>query len=127
MKKLSKLTLLILLVTFIIAVIPANAVSIIALDDIDYYSDDIPADKLDQIIKLMYGIFDDEITPRSSNPLCWVGLHSKQTGAIITTYHNYYSANPKCLRTITRVEYCTRDSCTWIIVTGESSSRIVCC
>ena len=127
LKKTRKLMLLLLIATLIISIIPANAVSSTKLDNIDYYSDDIPVDKLDQIIKSMYGIFEDDITPRSSNPLCWVGLHSKQTGTIFTIHHNFYSTHPKCRETRTNVEYCTRDSCTWIIVTGESSMRILCC
>ena len=131
MKKIRKKMLLALIMALIITLtltaLPATAISGISLDDIDYYSDDIPAKKLNLIVNAMYGISNDEITPRSSNPLCWIGLHSKQTGTVVTTEHRISATNPRCRQTRTFVEYCTRDSCSYYVITGETSGSIVCC
>lgn len=128
MKKTSKKILLALVMALITTVtlttLQANAVSNTTLNGIEYSSDNIPAEKLDNIVKAMYGVSDD-ITVVPYNLLCIFG-HSKTTGAVKTTEHNYYTAAPKCKITYTDVEYCTRSGCDYFVVTGESTSRTSC-
>ena len=93
------------------------------LDDIEYTSEDIPTEKLEQIIKAMYGI-DDE--PERGNIFCIFG-HSKATGIAKIIEHRYYPAAPKCRETNSYIEYCTRSGCDYFVVIAQSSGRIVCC
>lgn len=123
-KKILLTLIMVLITTVVLTTLHANAVSSTTLDGIEYSSNDIPAAKLDQIIKQMYGVSDD-IRVAPYNLLCIFG-HSKTTGAVITTEHNYYTANPKCKVTNTYVEYCTRSGCDYFVVTGESTSRTGC-
>ena len=137
MKKINKKFLLILAMTIISTVmlmtLQTAAVSgEIKLDNIEYYSKDISAEKLEQIIKSMYGI-PAEKPIEKGNILCIFG-HSKANGKVIATEHNYYSTAPRCRETISTVEYCTRNGCDYFAVNGcdyfavlnTSYNRIVC-
>ena len=128
MKKINKKAVLALTIALISSVmlmaLQANAVSDVKIDNIEYSSTDISAEKLEQIIKMMYGIYaNTESTSRSI--LCIFG-HSIQTGGVCATEHNYYSTAPRCKETNIKVEYCTRNSCNYFITTGQSISRVGC-
>ena len=129
MKKINKKFLLILVMTIINTVmlmtLQTAAVSReIKLDNIEYSSENIPAEKLEQIIKSMYGI-PDEKPIEKGNILCIFG-HSKANGKVIATEHNYYSTAPRCRETHTNIEYCTRNGCDYFAVLNTSYNRIVC-
>ena len=106
-----------------LSTLQATAVSDAKIDLMEYSSRDIPKEKLEQIIKAMYGV-DGETEP-SRNLLCIFG-HSKTTGKITITDHNYYSTAPKCRQTISYVEYCTRSGCDYFTTLSQSVSRITC-
>ena len=92
------------------------------IDNTEYSSEDIPTEKLEQIIMAMYG----SVEPNNRNIFCIFG-HSKATGGIRITEHNYYSTVPKCKATTYEIEYCTRNGCDYFVVTNESSIRVGCC
>jgi hypothetical protein len=130
MKKTRKKFLLMLIMVFISAVtlmtLQATAVSgETTLDNIEYSSEDIPAEKLEQIVKSMYGI-SDEKPMEKGNVLCIFG-HSKATGTTKTIEHRYYSTAPKCKETFSHIDYCTRSGCDYYVIVGQSINRIVCC
>ena len=121
MKKRSKRILLLIMVfTLMLTTLPANAVSREArYDSIEYSSEDIPKEKLEQIFKAMNGISDSsEENPRSI--LCIFG-HSKATGTIRTIEHRYWATAPRCRETISAFEYCTRNSCDYFIITRQNN------
>jgi len=128
MKKTSKKFLLLLMIaiigTVILMTLQATAVSSDKLDIIEYSSEDISAEKLEQIVKSMCGI-SDEKSIEKGNVLCIFG-HSKATGVIKTTEHNYYSTAPRCKETISNVEYCTRSGCDYFVTTGQTTFRVGC-
>ena len=109
-------------VTMLMA-LQANAVSDFKIGNMEYSSADISKEKLEQIFKAMYGIYDVTKTPR--NILCIFG-HSTTTGTITTIEHNYYSTAPKCKETNTRVEYCNRSSCDYFLTKEQYISRVGC-
>ena len=128
MKKTNGKILLILSIAIISATmltsLQANAVSNVDIFNIEYSSKDIPTDKLEKIVKTVYGIYDGTgITSRSI--LCIFG-HSIKTGSIQTTEHNYYATAPRCKETNARVEYCTRSNCDYFTITDQAVSRTGC-
>ena len=126
MKK-NKKVLLILVIAIISATmltaLQATAVSDSKIDRMEYSSEDIPKEKLDQIVKAMYGI-GGEIEP-SRNLLCIFG-HNIATGTTTATEHYYYSTYPRCKETTTRVEYCTRNGCDYFVTKDQGISRVPC-
>jgi len=125
-RKSKKILLLIILFTVTLATLHANAFSgKITFDSIEYSSNDIPTEKLEQIVKSMYGISEDDPINRG-NLLCIFG-HSKANGTAKTIEHRYYPTAPKCKETVSFVEYCTRSGCDYFVITGQSVNRIVCC
>lgn len=50
--------------------------------------------------------------------LCLFG-HSIAYGAISETTHNYYTNAPHCRQHISNIEYCTRSSCSYCVVTSD--------
>ena len=126
MKK-NKKVLFILAISIISAtmltVLQTTAVSDSKIGRIEYSSEDIPKEKLEQIVKAIYGV-DGETEP-SRNLLCIFG-HNKATGTITTTEHYYYSTYPRCKETNTRVEYCTRSGCDYFTTTGQTINRVGC-
>lgn len=110
--------------SFSLMTLQANAVSATKFDDIEYSSTDIPKEKLEQIIKLMYGIHDNTIKP--CGIFCLFG-HSIQTGTTATTEHKVFATNPRCRVTTSFIEYCTRSDCDYFVVLRQSVSIISCC
>jgi hypothetical protein len=53
--------------------------------------------------------------------------HSMAQTTSITTEHRYWAAAPRCRRTTHRVDYCTRSSCNYVVMTQLSQNRITCC
>ena len=79
-------------------------------------------EKEQQIIATLNG--EDLISPRSI--LCLFG-HSMAQGTAITIDHRFYATAPRCRQTRHRVDYCTRSSCNYMVLTQTSQSRIHCC
>jgi len=127
--KINKKILLTLIIALISAVtlmaLQSNAVSGITLDNIEYSSDDVPEEKLEQIVKGMYGVFDDKPMMAPANLLCIFG-HSIESGTIKVTEHNYYPAAPRCKETTSHIEYCTRNGCDYFVVKNQSINRLGC-
>jgi hypothetical protein len=131
MKKVNKKALLILsmllISTVMLTALQVTAVSDDTLDDIEYYSDDIPEEKLEQIVKAMFEMTVNAgigISPASI--LCIFG-HNIQTGTTTIIEHRFWVAAPRCRRTLAQVQFCTRNSCSYFVTLSESVGRIVCC
>ena len=129
MKKRSQKPLLIIIVILISMVTlmtlqTAAISSKTKLDNIEYYSKDIPKEKLEQIVRSIYGTVDD-IPATPKNILCIFG-HSKAMGGMTTIEHNYYSTAPRCRETNSNVEYCTRSGCDYFTVLNTSYNRMSC-
>jgi len=128
MKKKNKKGLFVLAIAIISMVamitLQANAVSSAKLDGIEYSSKDISEEKLEQIAKAIYGVYDG--TPITSHNILCIFGHSTQTGTIQTTEHNYYTTVPKCKETLTRIEYCTRNNCDYFVTNGQIVNRVPC-
>jgi len=117
---------MVLIATIMITGLQANAVSERAtLDNIEYSSENIPTEKLERIVKTMYGISEDT-GENTRNILCIFG-HSKANGTTKIIEHRYYSTAPKCRETISAIEYCTRSGCDYFMVLHTAYNRIVCC
>ena len=79
-------------------------------------------EKEQQIIATLNG--ENLISPMSI--LCIFGHSMAQTTAI-TTEHRFFAASPRCRQTRHRVDYCTRSSCNYMILTQTSQRAIQCC
>ena len=128
MKTMRKKILFVLVIAIISAIsltaLPATAIPWLDVEfTIDEY-EGMTEERAAQIMRSILGLPNETIQPHSI--LCWF-RHNIQTGTITATQHNVHAANPRCVRTITAVEFCTRDSCSHFIVTSEVSSRISCC
>ena len=88
---------------------------------VEYTYEGMDASKAEQIVNLMMG----NAVPQRGNIFCIFG-HDKKTGTITLTEHYYYSTDPKCKKTTSSVEYCTRDGCDYYVVTGQSINRVPC-
>jgi len=129
MKKRNKKMWIVLIIALISAItlmaLQASAVSSKNFDDVEFSSPDITEEKLEQIIKSMYGISDGN-TIQPFSIFCIFG-HSIQTGTIISTEHRVFSTNPRCRSTVSNVQYCTRNSCSHFVIIRQAVSIIGCC
>ena len=117
---------MVLIATVMLTGLQANAVSEeTAFDNIEYSSKDIPAEKLEQIVKSMYRISGDT-EGNTRNILCIFG-HSKANGTTKIIEHRYYSTVPKCKETLSFIEYCTRSGCDYFAIITQTVNRIFCC
>ena len=116
-KKTIAVLLMIVFSTIMMPVLSATAVS----DDVDYVYYNIPAEKVDQINEAIGGEFEP-----TRGIFCIFG-HNIDTGWRILIQHRYWAVAPRCRETITYFEYCTRSSCDYLKVTGESVNKLYCC
>jgi hypothetical protein len=79
-------------------------------------------EKEQQIIALLNG--EELMTPMSI--FCIFG-HSMAQGTSRTIDHRFWSSSPRCRETIHRVDYCTRSSCNYMVLTQTSQRAITCC
>ena len=132
MKKISKkiffIVMLIIISTLTATALQTTDAEVVkksTLGGIEYsYKGEISPEKAEQVVKAMFGIIDDAVIQPFSI-LCIFG-HSKEQAGIRTTEHYYYTTFPRCRETYTDVEYCTRASCNYFIITDEYSTRAVC-
>jgi len=109
--------------------IQLNSVVVVAEDEI---FNEIVIEGFDcfQKMQLITGILNGEtsnfqgIAPTSV--LCIFG-HSMAKGQSITTEHRVWISAPRCRRTTHRVDYCTRNGCSYMVLTQLSQVRIPCC
>lgn len=123
-KKLLFAMILVVISAISLTAFTATAGSGLTLEDIDYTYEGMSSEQAAQIVKAMFGIQDESIVqPR----LFCFGNHNLSTGTVTATEHNAYSTLPRCRRTTSFVEYCTRNWCSHFVVTRENVSRIQCC
>ena len=127
MKKLNKRMLLgiimILFSVFMMTALQANAVSKDSkFVEIEYFSEDIPKEKLEQICDIMLGITE----PSTRWIFCIFG-HSIATGTTRTIEHMYYPTYPRCKETVSAIEYCTRDTCDYFKIKDQAINILGCC
>jgi len=128
--KMKKKALFILMVMIISAIsltaLQATAVSQVSIDEIDYTYEyeGMTSEKAEQIVKVMFEIYDSPIQPASL--LCLFG-HNIEHGAIRTIAHRVRPSPPRCDETIAYLEFCTRNNCSHFVVTGESTIPKFCC
>ena len=126
-EKMKKKALFVLMVTIISVIslmsLQATAVSVTCIDEISYTYEGMAAEKAAQIVKAIYGIDDGG---QRGNILCIFG-HSKDYGAIRTIQHKAYASSPRCIETMTYVEFCTRNGCDYFVITAHGVNRIICC
>ena len=110
---------------FLLMSATATAGSGVSLDDVSFSYEGMSTERAERIVSAMFGVSDDDyISERSI--LCIFG-HNLSFGTMITIHHRLYAAAPRCRETVSFIEYCTRNSCNYFRVTGESTTRRFCC
>ena len=122
-KKVLFILAIVIICATMLTALQAAAIEDFKIGRIEYSSEDIPKEKLDQIFNAMYGI--GEETEPSRNLLCIFG-HSTTMGGITVTEHNYYSTAPRCKETTAKIEYCTRSGCDYFVTKEQYISRVGC-
>jgi len=89
-----------------------------------YEYEGMSSEKAAQIVKTMFGIQDGGA--QLDSVLCWFG-HNIENGTVTTITHRVHSSNPRCVETVSSIELCTRNNCSYFNVLRESTMRIFCC
>ena len=129
MKKTKKKVLFVLIMAVIsvmsLTAFPATAGTGMTLTDIDYMYEGMSSEQAAQIVRAMFGIQGEPVI-QPFNLACIFG-HSIRTGTITATQHRVFADNPRCSRTTSHVEYCTRANCSHFVIVRQSTARIICC